>query len=304
MNILITGGAGFIGKYLVEYFVKNHTVLVYDNLSNSTKKDSEYVIAKGAKFCKGDILDFEKLAEFSKVDVVIHLAAKSDVTESVINPGNTNEVNVAGTANVLQCCIRNKIKKIIFASSAAVYGNSKEIPIKENSVTSPVSPYGESKLAAEKIIQDTCKQNDISYVILRMFNVYGKGQNDQYAGVITKFMQNILQKRPVVIYGDGKQTRDFVSINDVINAFECSILSKKNGTYNIASGKSVSINELAKIIFDVFGKKLDVTNEDAKKGDIKNSVADISNAASELGFSAIRKFKDELPSIYHESDLP
>jgi UDP-glucose 4-epimerase len=200
----------------------------------------------------------------------------------------------------LQCCIQNKIKKIIFASSAAIYGDSKEIPIKENSVASPVSPYGESKLNAEKIIQDTCKQNNINYTILRMFNVYGKGQNDQYAGVITKFVQNILQKKPILIYGDGTQTRDFISIYDVVNAFECSMLSKKNGTYNIASGKSISINELSKMMFDIFGNKPDVTYENAKKGDIKNSVADVSLSEIELGFVVKRSLKKELSSIYHE----
>jgi len=297
LNILITGGAGFIGKYLAEHFAKSHTVLVYDDLSNSTEKDSEYVVSKGAKFCKGDILDFEKLLEFSSnVDVVIHLAAKSDVSESVINPENTNKVNVEGTKNVLKCCIQKKIKKIIFASSAAIYGDSKEIPIKENSITSPLSPYGQSKLDAEKIIQDTCKQNDINYTILRMFNVYGKGQNDQYAGVITKFMQNILQKKSVVIYGNGTQTRDFVSIYDVVDAFECSILSKKNGTYNIASGKSITIKELAEIMFDAFGKK-DVMYEDTKKGDIKDSVANVSLARTELGFVAKRSLKEELSKL-------
>jgi len=298
LKILITGGAGFIGKYLVEYFAKTHTVLVYDDLSNSTKKDSDHIVTKGAMFCKGDILNFEKLLEFSKdVDVIIHLAAKSDVSESVIHPEITNKVNVAGTQNVLQCCVQNKIKKIIFASSAAVYGDCKDNPINEKSDVHPLSPYGQSKLDAEKIIQNTCEQNNINYVILRMFNVYGRGQNDQYAGVITKFLQNILQKKPIVIYGDGKQTRDFVSVYDVVEAFECALNSNKNGTYNIANGRSLSIDELAKIICEKFGEQ-EIVYTQKKHGDIRNSIADVSLAKNELGFFAKRKLEDEISNIY------
>ncbi|AFS83494.1 NAD-dependent epimerase/dehydratase [Candidatus Nitrosopumilus sediminis] len=133
-----------------------------------------------------------------------------------------------------------------------------------------------------------------------MFNVYGKGQNDQYAGVITKFLRNIIDDKPLIIYGDGEQTRDFVSINDVVNAFDCAIRSEKNGTYNIAGGESLSINSLAEVMLDVFGKKLEIIHKEMQKGDIRHSVADVSFAASELGFSATRKLKDELSSIYHE----
>ena len=297
LKILITGGAGFVGKYLVEHFAKNHTVLVYDDLSNGTQKDSDYVVTKGAMFCKGDILNFEELCKFSRdTDVVIHLAAKSDVSESVIHPEITNKVNVSGTQNVLQCCVQNKIKKIIFASSAAIYGDCKDNPIAESSYSHPLSPYGQSKLDGEKIIQDTCKQNNINYVILRMFNVYGNGQNVQYAGVITKFLQNILQKKPIVIHGDGKQTRDFVSVYDVVDAFSCAIHANKNGIYNIASGRSLSINELADIVCKKFGEQ-EIIYKQRKQGDIQNSVADVTLAKNELGFFAKRKLDDEISSI-------
>jgi len=300
LKILITGGVGFIGKYLVEHFAKIHTVLVYDDLSNSTEKDSDHVVTKGAMFCKGDILNFEELCKFSKgVDIVIHLAAKSDVSESVIHPEMTNKVNVEGTKNILQCCIQNKIKKIIFASSAAVYGDCKDNPINEDSDTHPLSPYGQSKLDAENIIQNTCKQNNINYVILRMFNVYGKGQNDQYAGVITKFLQNIAHKKPIIIYGDGKQKRDFVSIYDVVDAFDYAISSKKNGIYNIASGRSLSINELVEIICAKLEKQK-IIYKNKKQGDIQNSIADISLSKNELKFSAKRKLEDEISSIDFE----
>lgn len=300
LKILITGGAGFIGNYLVKYFAKNHAVLVYDDLSNSTQNDVNLIVSKGAMFCKGDVLDFNRLLEFSKdVDVVIHLAAKSDVSESVIHPEITRDVNVAGTQNVLQCCIKNKIKKIIFASSAAIYGDCKDIPIKEETIVNPLSPYGQSKLDAEKIISDICKQNNINYVILRLFNVYGRGQNDQYAGVITKFLQNILHKKPVVIYGDGTQTRDFVSIHDVVDAFSCAIYANKNGIYNIASGKSMSIKDLTQMMFNVF-ENTGVIYESKKQGDIQHSIADVTLAGNELNFVATRKLEEEISSICHE----
>lgn len=273
--------------------------MIYDNLSNSTEKDAEFLAAKGAKFCKGDVLDCEKLFEFCKADVVIHLAALSDVAESVKNPEETRKVNVDGTQNVLDCCVKNKVKKIIFASSAAVYGDCKNLPIREDSLMQPLSPYGQSKLDAEKIIENTCRENKISYVILRLFNIYGKGQNESYAGVITKFMQNILEEKPVVIYGDGTQTRDFVSIHDVVDAFDCAIISDKNGVYNIASGIQISINDLAQIMFEKFDNQK-IIYKPKQKGDIQNSVADISLAKEKLGFVAKRKLEDEISSIYHE----
>ncbi|MFB5634879.1 MAG: NAD-dependent epimerase/dehydratase family protein, partial [Candidatus Nitrosomaritimum aestuariumsis] len=265
-----------------------------------SQEDVDSLICMGAEFLQGDILDYDLLCKFAKdVDCIIHLAAKSDVSESVINPEITNKVNVEGTANVVNCCVQNKIKKIIFASSAAVYGDCNDT-ITENSKTNPQSPYGQSKLDAEKIIEKTCKENNIDYTIFRIFNVYGKGQNIQYAGVISKFLENISQKKPLVIYGDGEQTRDFISIHDVIKAFDCAVISNNNGTYNIGTGKSLSINDLVKIIFEVFGKKLDVLHKDAKKGDIKDSMVDVSLAKTELGFVAKGSLKKELASIYHE----
>ncbi len=297
MKILVTGGAGFIGRYLVDFLLPQNEVTIYDDLSNSSKVDIESLIEKGAKFVNEDILDYQKLQKSCiGFDLLIHLAAKSDVVDSIINPEITNEVNVTGTENIMKCCIENKIKKIIFASSAAVYADSK-IPVTENIKTNPLSPYGKSKLAAEQKIKKISEEYNINAITLRMFNVYGKGQNYQYAGVISKFIKNILEDRPIQINGDGEQTRDFVSIFDVVTAFECAIKNiegKKGDVYNIGTGNSVSINELAKLILKVAEKKTEIKYKEQNKDEIKDSVADVTLAKNELGFIAKQKLKDKL----------
>jgi len=278
----------------------HNEVTIYDNFSNSSKPDIESLIDKGAKFVNEDILDYQKLQKSCiEFDLIIHLAAKSDVADSVIHPEITNEINVTGTENIMKCCIENKIKKIIFASSAAVYDESK-IPVNENAKTNPSSPYGKSKLAAEQNIKKISKEFDINAVSLRMFNVYGKGQNEKYAGVISKFIKNILQSEPIQINGDGEQTRDFVSIFDVVVAFECAIKNikgKKGDVYNIGTGCSISVNELAKIVLLTTEKKIEIKHREQSKDEIKHSVADITLAKNELGFIAKQKLQDELINL-------
>jgi UDP-glucose 4-epimerase len=284
----------------VDFLLGNHEITIYDNLSNSSKSDIEPLLEKGAKFVNEDILDYEKLQKSCiGFDFIIHLAAKSDVADSVLHPEITNEVNVAGTENVLKCCIENKIKKIIFASSAAVYDQSK-IPIKENAKTNPLSPYGKSKLVAEQKIKEISQKFGIDAISLRMFNVYGKGQNDQYAGVISKFIKNISKGTPIVINGDGKQTRDFVSIFDVVTAFDCAIKNiegKKGDVFNIGTGNSISINELAKMILMVADKKIEIQYKKPNEDEIKFSVSDVTFAKNELGFIAKQNLQDELISL-------
>lgn len=300
LKILVTGGAGFIGRNLVDFLLENNKVKIYDNLSSSTRSDIESLIKKGAEFTQSDILDVDSLKNASNgYDMIIHLAAKSGVVDSILNPEDTYNVNVKGTENVMKCCAENKIKKIIFASSASVYADSKN-PLNEKSETNPQSPYGKSKLEAESIIKNYSQKFNISSICLRMFNVYGRGQNINFVGVISKFISDISNDKSIHINGDGKQTRDFVSIHDVIDAFDCAIknINEKRGTvYNIGSGKSISINELAGILIKISGKKIRIIHED-KKEEVQYSQADTTLAKSDLGFTATRKLEDELRKLF------
>lgn len=300
MKILVTGGAGFIGKNLVGFLQSNHEVTIYDNLSNSSIEDIRPLIIKGAKFVQADILDHTSLQKScAGFDVIIHLAAQSDVAESLKNPEFTNEVNVAGTTNVLKCCAKNKIKKLIFASSAAVYGNLDYI-VDENTTPNPLSPYGQSKLDAEIEIEKFAKQNDIDAVSLRMFNVYDLSYG-KHSGVISKFVENVSNDLPIIINGDGKQTRDFIFIEDIVSAFDCAIKNidgKKGNVYNIATGSSVSIEEIAELIVAKSGKEIEIKHQAPVQGDIKNSKASVVLAEKELGFVAKHNVVDDLSEIF------
>jgi len=288
MKILITGGAGFIGKHLVKFLLeKGNTVTIFDNFSNSLKKSISELVDSGAELIEGDITNTMKINDSIKNhDLVIHLAAKISVSESIKNPSETFHVNIDGTKNVLEACLKNNIKKLIVASSAAVYGESESSVTKltEDTEKNPVSPYGESKLRMEQEIREFKSKHSIDCIILRFFNIYGIGQTSEYAGVITKFIERITQEKSLEIFGDGLQTRDFIAIDDVISSIHNAISNGNSGTYNIASGKAITIKDLAERMISLSRKKLQIKYTRAKKGEIKYSRADISLAEKEIGF--------------------
>jgi len=292
MEILVTGGAGFIGKYLVRSLLENgDSVTIFDCFSNSTKDSVSSLVDIGAKVIEGDITKPQDIQNaVIDQDVVIHLAAKTSVPESINNPSETFRVNVDGTRNVLAACEKNHVKKIIVSSSAAVYGESSpNVKSTEESKINPISPYGESKVRMEEEIREFELKHNMDCIILRFFNIYGIGQSSEYAGVITKFMEKIKQRKSLEIFGDGLQTRDFVAIDDVIVSIHNAISSGKSGTYNIASGKTTTIKELAELMVSISGKKLQIQHTAVLKGDIRNSGADISLAKKSIGYSP--KFK-------------
>ena len=287
MKVFITGGAGFIGTHLCnKLLTQNHDVTVYDNFSNSTQENLISATKNKVTIILGDILDYSKLVSSMKNhNVVIHLAAKISVTDSVKNPKSTFDTNVQGTLNVLNSCKQNNTAKIITTSTAAIYQSvSTKIILKETSPLVPTSPYGTSKMEMEKIINDFISTNKISATILRLFNVYGHGQSSEYAGVITKFKEQLNNNSPLIIYGDGSAIRDFIHIDDVTDAIMLSISNLKSSTYNIASGTSTSITNLAKLMITLSHKDTQILFKSSRSGDILCSAADITLAKTTLGF--------------------
>ena len=298
---MVTGGAGFIGRHLVAKLLDDgHEITIFDNFSSSYKNDITYLLESGVSLVTGDILDYDLLLKsISSHDFVIHLAAQTSVSESIANPKTTVDIIVNGTVNVLKSCVKTNVKNLIFSSSAAIYGNSLDTLISENSQLSPLSSYGASKLVAEYNLHVFSKFFGLNCISLRLFNVYGNGQSTD-AGVIRKFLKNISEKAPLEIFGDGTQTRDFVHISDVIQAFYCAIRNieaKRGNVYNIGSGSATSINELAALLLSVKGKDLQLIHKPALEGEIKDSKADISLAENDIGYSPQMSLSDGLASL-------
>lgn len=302
MKIFVTGGLGFIGHHLVSSLLQEENkITIYDNLKNSPNENVTLLKEQGAKFVEGDIGNYKLLSKsITGFDLVIHLAAEIGVQDSIKFPEHTHQVNVTGTLNLLNACVEQKVKNVIAPSSAAVYGNQKDLPISENSQTIPLSPYGATKLAMEHYLQAFAYSYDLNCISLRLFNVYGKGQSDSYAGVITRFMKNIKKKKPLVIFGNGSNTRDFVSIKDVIDAFKKSIKKidgSKGNVFNIASGKYVSIKDLAELMLEISDTKLPIVYKKARKGDIEHSQVSIWLAKKYLGYFPKVELRDGLQQL-------
>jgi len=289
-RVLITGGAGFIGSHLVNRLMDgNVNVIVLDNLfSGSLKNVEAHIEDSRFRFVNGDVRDFEVLKRLvTEVECVIHLAAVTSVPFSVEEPVLTHEVNVTGTLNLLKACLDSEVEHFVFASSCAVYGESHYLPINEEHPVSPISPYATSKLAAEHYCRVFHESYGLKAVVLRLFNVYGpyqdaKGEN----GVVAKFMEHLRRGLPLIIYGDGEQTRDFVHVEDVVDAVL--LVLKHEATigevFNIGSGKPTSVNELAKDVLDLAGVNLGVKYEKPRLGDVKHSFANIEKAGKKLGY--------------------
>jgi UDP-glucose 4-epimerase len=262
MKILITGGSGFIGTHLINRLLNDgHEIYNLDKIPSPALPDHRQKII--------DILDIDiKDSIFNDKDCIIHLAAMVSVPRSFDDPVNSFGNNTFLTIKILSAAKAHGIKKFIFSSSAAVYG-SKEGTVAETDSTEPNSPYGLDKLVSEKYIQMYCQLWGIDYLILRFFNVYGVGQNPQYAGVITAFNIAAQKKEPLIIYGDGEQTRDFISVQDICNHISKLIHKNiNNEIFNLGTGQSISINSLAK----QFGN--DIIYKEAKK-EVRHSCANI-----------------------------
>jgi UDPglucose 6-dehydrogenase/UDP-N-acetyl-D-galactosamine dehydrogenase len=296
-RIVITGGAGFIGSNLAEMLVIDNEITIIDDLSTGSLENIDDIInKKNITFVRGNILDKELLEKtFQGTDIVFHLAAISSVAQSMANPVFTNEVNIGGTLNVLIAAKNNNVRKVVFASSAAVYGNTPEIPTKENMPANIQSPYALTKITGEYYCHIFNKFYGLPTICLRYFNVYGPQQNknSEYAAVIPSFISNVLNNKPPVIYGNGNQVRDFIFVEDVSQANIVAAESESTGVFNIGTGGHVTINELANIIMKILGCKLTPIHMDSRAGDVKNSLADIHLAMS-IGYNPRYNLADGL----------
>lgn len=285
MKFAVTGGAGFIGSNIVKMLHENdHEIIVIDNLHTGNLSKLKEIKDK-IVFQKIDVRDFNNLRNsINDVDGIFHQAGLTSVPESFLKTEEYNEVNVNGTENIFKIAKEFGIK-VVFASSSSVYGDVKITPINENFQKNPINPYGETKVKKEKLAEKYAK--DVQIIGLRYFNVYGHGQTANYAGVITKFMKRLEENLQPKIFGDGLQSRDFIHVNDVANANLIAMNSKiKNAFYNIGTGKSTTILDLAKIMAKIYNKKLFPIFDKKLDGDIMKSQADTSLAKKEIGWTS------------------
>ncbi|WP_164821294.1 NAD-dependent epimerase/dehydratase family protein [Paenibacillus koleovorans] len=291
MNFLVTGGSGFIGSHLVKELLKaGHQVKVLDNFSSGKMENlKETVNCSRLEIINGDVLNWNELNNsMYGMDGVFHLAALVSVPVSIREPQLNFEQNIQGTHNVFEIARLNHIKKIVYASSAAVYGDTTQTPIHEDLLPNPINPYGYAKYITEQLGQMYNRTYMVDSVALRFFNVYGPNQDpcSVYSGVISKFIHLMKNGQSPTIYGDGGQTRDFVYVMDVVSAMIGAMLSTQSGfkCYNVGSGQTLSIRALIQLLNEIFQQNIPPLYEKDRQGDIRHSVSDISKISEELGF--------------------
>lgn len=295
-NILITGGAGFIGSHIANELIDENEVTIIDNLSAGNIKNLKYPEHGNLNFIKEDICkaDLDELTQ--GIDYIFHLAAMASVPLSVENPIKCNEINLNSTVKLLESAVKHDVKKIVFSSSSAVYGENKNMPLKETEPPMPTSPYAASKASCELYLKSFYESYGLNYTALRYFNVFGPKQdkNSQYAAVIPNFISALLEGHRAEIYGDGEQTRDFVYVRDVVRANIYACKSDYNGIVNVASGEKLTINQLYDIIKDTLESDLEPEYLPERLGDIKHSLANVDNMEKINLKISTQNFEDQL----------
>ncbi|MGD9581439.1 MAG: GDP-mannose 4,6-dehydratase [Vampirovibrionia bacterium] len=307
-NVLITGGAGFIGSNLVEYLLeRNYNVRVVDSLFAGSKDNLKDFLSD-IEFYENDIRDLTAMISHCRdIDGIVHLAAISSVALSIEEPIMCNDVNISATINLLNIARNQGVKKFVFASSSAIYGNpDTDKPVSEDLKPDPLTPYAVSKLTSEMYCDIYTKIYNLPSVALRLFNVYGVKQNakSEYSAVIPKFIDALNNLSSPTIFGDGEQTRDFVYVKDVISAMELALTTDTTGIFNIASGNSYSVNELAELIKKLLNKDINVSYEPERTGEVKFSQADITLAKEKLGFVPKYALSDGIKDKLQSLNLP
>ncbi|KEJ01323.1 UDP-glucose 4-epimerase [Clostridium botulinum A2B7 92] len=305
MKVLVSGGAGFIGSNLVDKLINlGHNVCIIDNLSTGNINN----VNKKAQLYINDILDpnVSKIFEKEKFDIVYHLAAQIDVQKSITNPIFDSNVNVCGSINIINNCVNYNVKKIVYSSSAAVYGHPGYLPIDEKHGIMPISYYGLSKYTAEEYIRLFSNLNNLDFTILRYANVYGIRQDPKgEGGVISIFMNSLLKKQPLYIFGDGSALRDYIFVEDIVDANIAALSGGGKERFNIGTGVYTSVKELAENMIDIIGLKCNIEYASARKGDIANSYFNISKAKNKLNWIPKFSLKDGLKKTieYYKNNL-
>ncbi len=296
-RILVTGGAGFIGSHLIDRLVTHNQVTVIDDLSTGTLRNLGRVRGR-LHLKKASILETDTLATAMEgQEIVYHLAAKTSVPESVAKPEEYWRTNVQGTVQVLKAAADAAVRRVIFVSSAAVYGDSPEMPKVESMRPAPTSPYAVTKMVGEFACEEIRGMTGIETVVVRLFNGYGPRQvpSAPYSGVIAKFCAAVAANRSLEIYGDGEQTRDFLFVADIAEGLELAGVKPVNGaTLNLGSGQATTVNEVVRLLSDIVGRPIRAARQPERPGDIRQSRADGSKAKETLGFTAKTSVREGL----------
>jgi len=293
-SVLVTGGAGFIGSHIADMVVDHADVRILDDLSSGSRDH----VPDQATLIEGDIRDEDTIERaMDGIDFLFHEAGLVSVPESLERPMDCHEINGTATVRLLEAGRRND-SRVVIASSAAIYGHPGHVPVPEDASKDPQSPYGIEKLSADHYVQTYAAQYDLDAVALRYFNVYGPRQSGgQYSGVISAFVDQARSGGPITVEGDGEQTRDFIHVDDVVDAnLRAATIDSAETAFNVGTGTSVTINELAETVRDIVDADVPITHVDPRPGDIRHSKADISRARRELDFDPSIQLADGLPT--------
>lgn len=304
MKFIVTGGAGFIGSHLVEALLaQDHQVKVFDNFSTGKRENLAPMISPALEIIEGDIADDQLLqAACGDVDVIFHLAAVVSVQLSIEKPAECSRTNALGTVNVFEAARKAHVGRVVYASSAAVYGDNANLPLSEMETPAPLSPYGLDKWYGENIGRLYAQLHGFSSSGMRFFNVYGPRQDPKspYSGVISIFLEAARQEKELTIFGDGEQSRDFIYVKDIVTAMLLAMQRTNSSAeiFNVASGTETTLNELVETMNSSLGKKLRKKFLAARSGDIVKSAADISRVRNILGFRAQHSLGEGLKATY------
>jgi UDP-glucose 4-epimerase len=302
-NILVTGGAGFVGSHIVDRLAPENKVIVFDNLFTGSLSNLEESRDR-ITFIKGDILDKALLTDVvAEVEFVFHLAAHVGNIRSIKDPYFDMDVNIRGMLNLLEACRNSNIKRLVYSSSGAIFGEAKYLPIDEDHPLHPESPYAVSKMAAEKYALAFYKVFSVPATAVRYFNIYGPRQDtSEYANAISIFLGKFKKGEPITIFGDGEQTRDFTFVEDVVtsNILAATRPAAAGEIFNIATGQATSLNQIVALIRQISGREIPATYADPRVGEVRDSRAEIKKARSILGYRPQTDLKEGLLLTWNE----